>query len=535
MELCVSAGATGGRVAQRRIRASEYVSEHRRSFAASVGFALFMLCCMLTIWGGLPLLERTGLTLLSLLAWCSIPLFATIAAALFVLAYARALPPSVALVVEVLSRPWVACALIIGSYIVLALVGSLSGEAAACAFGVLAGGGIASLLMRWELAFGALGVGEVVKVVLAALVVHSILFAVLALAPLLVLEAVFVLSTVGSTALLCFFERTGRSGAAAGEVGGCAFRTAGAEEGAVQDSGKASFRLDALFKALRNPIFCVAATVFAVAITRTMALQTVPQMVAAVGITSSIGAAVTGGVLVLVLVSPLGSGAWVRGPSITSLYRIMFPVIATALLVLSIFNGTELIVTMLLYAAFSLLFAMIMPSCLETAQSEGVEVRFAFGVFAGIVYAAFAAGALASVVLYHARVFDAPIPLIAALLVLYALSMAYAGMQRREKPQGERDAGEAATDAAGEAVAASDASLEKRCEAIVRRFELSPRESDVLVAFAHGRNVAYLAERLCLSENTIRSHSKSLYTKLGIHSKQELLDLVEEAGKGDCG
>ena len=521
MELCVSAGATGGRVAQRRIRASEYVSEHRRSFAASVGFALFMLCCMLTIWGGLPLLERTGLTLLSLLAWCSIPLFATIAAALFVLAYARALPPSVALVVEVLSRPWVACALIIGSYIVLALVGSLSGEAAACAFGVLAGGGIASLLMRWELAFGALGVGEVVKVVLAALVVHSILFAVLALAPLLVLEAVFVLSTVGSTALLCFFERTGRSGAAAGEVGGCAFRTAGAEEGAVQDSG--------------NPIVCVAATVFAVAITRTMALQTVPQMVAAVGITSSIGAAVTGAVLVLVLVSPLGSGAWVRGPSITSLYRIMFPVIATALLVLSIFNGTELIVTMLLYAAFSLLFAMIMPSCLETAQSEGVEVRFAFGVFAGIVYAAFAAGALASVVLYHARVFDAPIPLIAALLVLYALSMAYAGMQRREKPQGERDAGEAVADAAGEAVAASDASLEKRCEAIVRRFELSPRESDVLVAFAHGRNVAYLAERLCLSENTIRSHSKSLYTKLGIHSKQELLDLVEEAGKGDCG
>lgn len=320
-----------------------------------------------------------------------------------------------------------------------------------------------------------------------------------------------------------------------GGVGGCAFRTAGAEEGAVQDSGKASFRLDALFKALRNPIFCVAATVFAVAITRTMALQTVPQMVAAVGITSSIGAAVTGACSFW-----CSSARWARehgcgARASPPFYRIMFPVIATALLVLSIFNGTELIVTMLLYAAFSLLFAMIMPSCLETAQSEGVEVRFAFGVFAGIVYAAFAAGALASVVLYHARVFDAPIPLIAALLVLYALSMAYAGMQRREKPQGERDAGEAATDAAGEAVAASDASLEKRCEAIVRRFELSPRESDVLVAFAHGRNVAYLAERLCLSENTIRSHSKSLYTKLGIHSKQELLDLVEEAGKGDCG
>ena len=56
---------------------------------------------------------------------------------------------------------------------------------------------------------------------------------------------------------------------------------------------------------------------------------------------------------------------------------------------------------------------------------------------------------------------------------------------------------------------------------------LSPRETDVLVAFAHGRNVAYLASQLVLSENTIRSHSKTLYTKLGVHSKQELIDLVE--------
>ena len=58
---------------------------------------------------------------------------------------------------------------------------------------------------------------------------------------------------------------------------------------------------------------------------------------------------------------------------------------------------------------------------------------------------------------------------------------------------------------------------------------LSPRETDVLVAFAHGRNVAYLAEQLCLSTNTIRSHSKTLYTKLGVHNKQELIDLVDAA------
>ncbi|MBS6941684.1 MAG: hypothetical protein KH142_09530, partial [Slackia piriformis] len=33
-----------------------------------------------------------------------------------------------------------------------------------------------------------------------------------------------------------------------------------------------------------------------------------------------------------------------------------------------------------------------------------------------------------------------------------------------------------------------------------------------------------------LSTNTIRSHSKTLYAKLGVHSKQELIDLVEREG-----
>ena len=36
-----------------------------------------------------------------------------------------------------------------------------------------------------------------------------------------------------------------------------------------------------------------------------------------------------------------------------------------------------------------------------------------------------------------------------------------------------------------------------------------------------------IAKQLFISENTVRSHSKSIYKKLDIHSKQELLDLLE--------
>ena len=39
-----------------------------------------------------------------------------------------------------------------------------------------------------------------------------------------------------------------------------------------------------------------------------------------------------------------------------------------------------------------------------------------------------------------------------------------------------------------------------------------------------------IGERLFISTDTVRSHSKKLYKKLGIHKKQELIALVERHG-----
>ena len=40
-----------------------------------------------------------------------------------------------------------------------------------------------------------------------------------------------------------------------------------------------------------------------------------------------------------------------------------------------------------------------------------------------------------------------------------------------------------------------------------------------------------MANRLGLSANTVRSYSKDLYRKLGVHKKQEVVELVGRAGE----
>lgn len=75
-----------------------------------------------------------------------------------------------------------------------------------------------------------------------------------------------------------------------------------------------------------------------------------------------------------------------------------------------------------------------------------------------------------------------------------------------------------------------EALLDRRIGEIAFAKHLSRRETDVFALVARGRSVPYVAETLVLSENTVRSHVRRIYNKLGVHSKQELLDLVEGGG-----
>lgn len=75
--------------------------------------------------------------------------------------------------------------------------------------------------------------------------------------------------------------------------------------------------------------------------------------------------------------------------------------------------------------------------------------------------------------------------------------------------------------------------IDMRCAELAAAHSLTPREAEVLALLARGRNAAYIQESLTLSRNTVKSYVARVYSKLDVHSHQELIDLVEEKGSGE--
>lgn len=66
------------------------------------------------------------------------------------------------------------------------------------------------------------------------------------------------------------------------------------------------------------------------------------------------------------------------------------------------------------------------------------------------------------------------------------------------------------------------------CDEIAEQYALSKREIDVFRLLAQGRSQPYIRDTLFLSKNTVSTHIRHIYRKLDIHSKEELIDLLQK-------
>lgn len=227
--------------------------------------------------------------------------------------------------------------------------------------------------------------------------------------------------------------------------------------------------------------------------------------------------------------------------------RLLFPVLIIALIPMSFLQGIPYVIcNMLLVCCFTLFqviginFALSLATkheasrihlvstsqaCLYVGLSIGHLVGLAATLTGVMNYAMLSAFALGLVVLLAIFVTIAPVAALA--------SNDQAGKAKGER--GERGASEGAGDFASSLSAEGSAPAEqgrwkKRCAHVARSAGLSARETEVFFLLAKGRGIEHIQNKLCISGHTVKTHVYNIYRKMGINSREELLDAIEQDG-----
>lgn len=270
-------------------------------------------------------------------------------------------------------------------------------------------------------------------------------------------------------------------------------------------------------------------------------------------------------------------------------FRVLFPLSATCLVVLPFAgSGFTTVGSGVTYACFTLTCVLMMMHCGQISRDSGINPVMIFAFYGAVVYFMQMCGYLTGYISGSGAGLGVEQLSFVALVALYVmLIVALAGRRMGKlhtdrleflmlapREDGRRTSAEVAVAAAARAkaegrggrggmgaaeeergggradgparagggnVASSPADgggeaggapiadrLSKRCRQLAELYSLSSRETEVMELIARGHTGPAIADMLFISENTMRTHSKRIYAKLGIHKKQELLALVEK-------
>ncbi|MEC4184791.1 helix-turn-helix transcriptional regulator [Adlercreutzia sp. R21] len=185
------------------------------------------------------------------------------------------------------------------------------------------------------------------------------------------------------------------------------------------------------------------------------------------------------------------------------------------------------------FFAFSIVSMLMVIATIEIAASREANPTFVFGTFAGIAYLLTDAGPLLTNALEN-QLGLSPI-VVVSVSVIYLVAFAGVALNMAKGTSSKREAAETAEDVPVDLsssfirpVVVQQDLIPLCCQQLRKRYQLTVRETEILELLARGRDLARMADVLFVSQNTIRSHTRNLYKKLNVHSKQEALDLLEQ-------
>lgn len=505
----------------------------------SLGLGFCFLVQGIAIWGGMSLGSLMEINIrelalcwtLPLLISLTIPLIITIASSTSRQIVSRRSVSSVAGSIFIVGFALLACPLVLESATQPCLV------AAACIIGMAIG----ILLVLWQDCLSHLSSNGAVGCLLVASIISSFCFLLLSLIPPLIRIASTAIVSIVSLVLrvtlikeischpdckesLSIGNKTRIDTAASLDIG--------------RPPGEPSSKT--LFAKLRKPIICMCAIAAAVSLTRYVALSS-PGKVDNINLTANIILLVISTIFFILYVKVVNLKrnesfiSKLDETSVLLLYRFAFPLVATGLLLVA-FNGKQfgLPVTTLTYAVFFYASILVMAVSISVACAMGSWCPRIFSTLSLGMYLTFALVTLAECLFLEVKQASEVLFAVIAFAAFYILTMSFFALQERRARLESTDPSDAdgANDARALRVPAQDNpvvidKVEHLCDLLSEKYSLTDREHDVVLLIARGRDVPTIAIQLGLSVNTVRSYSKGAYRKLGIHSKQGLLDLLE--------
>ena len=76
-------------------------------------------------------------------------------------------------------------------------------------------------------------------------------------------------------------------------------------------------------------------------------------------------------------------------------------------------------------------------------------------------------------------------------------------------------------------VQTTQSSLDERVAELASAYMLSARETEVFRLWATGHTLKYIQEKLYLSPSTVKTHVRHIYDKTGVHSRSEIVELLD--------
>lgn len=209
---------------------------------------------------------------------------------------------------------------------------------------------------------------------------------------------------------------------------------------------------------------------------------------------------------------------WVKRGSklnLVVIYQVLFPIIATGFLFMPFLGFSyRLVLALVTCIVFGAVSVLMQVTCIQASHELRGDVAEVTGVFAGVVYLLVACGYFVGCQAFQGQQANTIELLVVAMLAVYACALVFfivrfRGTAKRDQEPADAD------------------SLAERCEQLGAAHDLTQREVEVLILLARGRDLPYISEKLFISKNTVRSHTKNIYRKLDVHTKQELMDIVD--------